>query len=353
MFIELKPLLREIAELYRFSNNNAPIINRLQSQEHFDESRFSRTVVTHNTHLLKPREVVVEVFEDGDRVEGLRDILALKNFASDIDVRGLQADLALFNALLSNALQFVEGILTIFGLMATGLGHTTHPFQLSTIQIIGTHNLCTLVIDTLLTLLQIIGIIATIGIDGLVVEFQNDGAYPIQEIAVMSHHEQRLVTPLQIALQPLYHLQVQMVGGLVKDDKVGFRQQHVGQCHTFLLSTRKLSHGLLQIANLQLCQHLLGLQDFLWITLMVKACVKYALLRVEHGRLLQHPYFQVTTEHNVTTVVTLLTREYRQQCRLTRTVLGYQSHLLAFADGEADVAEQRQGAERLRQMLHV
>ena len=169
----------------------------------------------------------------------------------------------------------------------------------------------------------------------------------------MGHHQQRLVASLQIALQPLNHLQVQMVGRLVEDDEVRFRQQHVGQCHTLLLSTRQLSHGLLQVANFQLRQYLLGLQHLLWVALMIETRIEHALLRIEHRRLLQHSHLQVTTEHNVTTVVTLLTREYRQQCRLTRTVLGYQSHLLAFADGEADVAEQRQGAERLRQMLHV
>ena len=237
--------------------------------------------------------------------------------------------------------------------MTTSLRLTTHPFQLRAIQVVGTCHLCPAVVDALLTLLQVVGIVAAIGIDGVVVQFQNHRAHTIQEETVVRHHQQRTVATRQKALQPFYHLQIQMVRRLVEYQQVRLRQQHVSQRHTLLLTTAQLSHRLTEVAYLQLCQHLLRLQHLLWIALMVKARIQHRLLRVELRRLLQHTHLQVVAKHDASTVVTLFAREYRQQRRLTRSVLGYQSHLLAFANREADVVEQLQGAERFRQMLYV
>ena len=144
-----------------------------------------------------------------------------------------------------------------------------------------------------------------------------------------------------------------MVGRLVENQQVRFCQQHVSQCHTLLLTTTQLSHGLVEVANLQLRQDLLGLQYLLWVSLVVEAGIQHRLRRVELGRLLQHADLQVAAEHDVTGVVALLAGEYRQKRRLACTVLGYQSYLLAFADGETDIAEQLQGAKRLTEVLNV
>ena len=95
----------------------------------------------------------------------------------------------LFDALLGHALQFVEGLFTIAGLMTSGLWHPSHPFQFRTIEVIGTGYFCPFVVDTLLTFLQIIGVVATIGIDGTVVEFENHGAYTVEEETVVGHHQ--------------------------------------------------------------------------------------------------------------------------------------------------------------------
>ena len=283
----------------------------------------------------------------------LRDILALEDFRANIDVRRLQAKLPFLQTLLGYLLQFVKGFLAIAGLMSTSLRHATHPLQLRTIQVIGTSHLCPTVVDSLLAFLQIVRIVATIGIDSVVVQFKNDGAHPIQEETVVRHHQQGLVTTSQIAFQPFYHLQVQMVRGLVEYQQVRLRQQHVSQCHTLLLATTQFAHLLVQVANLQLRQHLFGLQHFLVLALMIETGIKHRLVRVECRRLFQHTHLQVATEHDATLVVTLFTREYGQKRRFTRTVLRYQSHLLAFTNRKTNVVKQYQRAERLRQVLYV
>ena len=144
-----------------------------------------------------------------------------------------------------------------------------------------------------------------------------------------------------------------MVRRFVKYQQVWFCQQHVGQSNAFLLTSTKFPHTLTEVANLQLRQHLLGFQHFLVLALMIETSIEHTLVRIKYRRLLQHAHFQVTTKHNTSLVVAFLTAEYGQQRRLTCTILCNQSYLLAFANRETDVAEQRQGTERLREVLYV
>ena len=81
--------------------------------------------------------------------------------------------LALFNTLMGAGFEFIESVLTILGFVTTGLRHTAHPLQFGTIEIGGTSLLGTTIVNALLTLLKIIGIIATIGINGMVIQFED------------------------------------------------------------------------------------------------------------------------------------------------------------------------------------
>ena len=107
-------------------------------------------------------------------LEGLRHILAFEDLGADIDVGGFEPHLALLNPLLRHTLQFIESFLAIAGLMASGLRLTAHPIEFSAIEIIGSRYLCTLVVDALLALFQIVGVVASIGVYGAVVEFEDE-----------------------------------------------------------------------------------------------------------------------------------------------------------------------------------
>ena len=121
--------------------------------------------------------------------------------------------------------------------MASGLGHASHPFEFGAIEVIGSGYLRPFVVETLLAFLQIVGIIATIGIDGPVVEFEDHGADAVEEEAVVGDHQQCAPSAGQITLQPFDHLKVKMVGRLVENQEVGLGEQHIGKCHTLLLTT--------------------------------------------------------------------------------------------------------------------
>ena len=80
----------------------------------------------------------------------------------------------------------------------------------------------------LLTFLKIIGVGAAIGVYGPVVEFQNDGTNAVQEETVVGNHKKGAVVARQVTLEPLYHLKVEVVSGLVENEQVGLCEQHVG-----------------------------------------------------------------------------------------------------------------------------
>ena len=197
--------------------------------------------------------------------------------------------------------------------MTTCLGHTAHPFQLRAIQVVGSGNLRPPVVDALLALFQIVAVVAAIGIDGLIVEFKDHAAYPVEEEAVVGNHEQRLVAAIQKTLQPFYHLQIQMVRGLIEYQEVRIRNQHIRQGDALLLAATQLPHRLVEITDLQLGQYLFGLEHLLRISFMIKAGVKHAFRRVERRRLFQHAHLQVATEDDFAGIVALFSREDREQ----------------------------------------
>ena len=58
LIIKLQAILRIITKAYSFTNINGATIGLYFAHQHFDKSRFTRTVVPHNTHLLISRKDV-------------------------------------------------------------------------------------------------------------------------------------------------------------------------------------------------------------------------------------------------------------------------------------------------------
>ena len=64
LFIKLQALLRIIAKTNGFAYVNRTTIRLLFTHQNLDESRFSRTVITHNTHFFITGKDVGEVFQN-------------------------------------------------------------------------------------------------------------------------------------------------------------------------------------------------------------------------------------------------------------------------------------------------
>ena len=299
VFLELQTFLREVAEAHRLADVKLSAVRFHLAQQHLDEGGLSCSVITHDAHLFEACKVVIEVAQNdfllAAVVEGLADILAFENLRADVNGRSFQPYLSVLNALFCHFLKLVKGILSVFRLMSTGLWLTAHPFQLPAIKVLRVLNLSPKVVHALLSFLQIVGVVAAIGIDALIVELQYHVAHLVEEESVVGHHKDGLVAPVQIAFQPFYHFQVEMVGRLVEHQEVGLGYQHVGKRHTLLLSTAQLSHGLLQVGDVQLCEYLSRLEHLLGIVLVVETGIEYTLLGIKLGRLFQKAQFQVTS----------------------------------------------------------
>ncbi len=72
----------------------------------------------------------------------------------------------------------------------------------------------------------------------------------------MSNHQQRHIGLSQVFFQPFDHCDIQMVGGLIKNEEVGFIKQHKGQGYPLTLTARKCSDRLIQLVNVELSQNL-------------------------------------------------------------------------------------------------
>ena len=123
----------------------------------------------------------------------------------------------------------------------------------------------------------------------------------------MSNHQQGLIPSVQETLQPLDHLQVEMVRRLIKNQQIRIGNQHIRQSYTLLLSTTQLSHRLLQVTDLQLCQDLFGLEHSLWISLMVETGIEDTFRWIKYRRLFQHAHTKITTKDNLTRIIAFLT----------------------------------------------
>jgi UDP-glucose-4-epimerase GalE len=89
--------------------------------------------------------------------------------------------------------------------------------------------------------------------------FNPIGAYPVEEITVVRHHQQAEVVPAEIFLQPLRHIEVEVVGRLVQYQQIGFSDKGIGKCHTLQLPAGQMFYVLTEITYFKLRQNLFRL----------------------------------------------------------------------------------------------
>ena len=64
----------------------------------------------------------------------------------------------------------------------------------------------------------------------------------VKEIAVVGDHQEGAAGVSEVVFQKFDGVNVEVVGGLVHDEEVGFRCQHHGQCHPFHFTSGEVFH---------------------------------------------------------------------------------------------------------------
>ena len=201
----------------------------------------------------------------------------------------------------------MEGVDPVLRLSGTGAGRGVYPLQFPAKDIADLVRLGVVVVDAFLALDQIVLVVTLVDVDGTVVQLHHGIAYPVQEIPVVRHHEQRAARVRQVALQILDRVRIEMVGGLIHDEEIGLRSQHLRQCDSLDLSAGKVAHDAVP-AEGEVRQDACHTQFILEKTVIIKAfrevggCIhylpEYGLRRIEGVLLLQKGYADLSQEHD-------------------------------------------------------
>ena len=386
VFAKLQALLRVVAEAHGLAHGETAGVGFFQSHQQFDEGGLARAVVANDTHLLVAREGVEEIFQDNlVGPEGFGDIVGLEYLVTDVGTLQFQARALLLNALMGALLQLVEGLLAVAGLVAAGRRGAAHPFQFAPVEVVGPLYFAVAGIDALLAFLEVVAVIAVVNVELARVKLHNLIADTVEEIAVVGDHQQSERRRLQKLLQPLYHVQVEVIGRLVEHQQVGLHHEHAGQGDTLHLSARKRSHTGVEVVNLQFRQDLfhtrlvvpclslvhalhqllqpgiagrgqtvfIGLDQLGRRVGMLKTGLHHRQFRREGRMLRQIAHTQVTAEDYLAVVIVLIAAYYIKERGLARPVLGDKARALPFGHAERHVRKEHQVADGFRQTLDI
>jgi hypothetical protein len=94
---------------------------------------------------------------------------------------------------------------------------------------------------------HVLAVVARVTVEAAVFQFQDRTGYGVEEVAVVGDDEDGALRPLYEGLQPLYSLQVEVVGRLVKQDQVGLLEEQAGKGDAALLAARERADGALPV----------------------------------------------------------------------------------------------------------
>ena len=229
-------------------------------------------------------------------------------------------------------------------------------------------HLCLLCRNAFCTFFQIVVVVASVGIELLVGKLYDAVADAVEEVAVVRHHQQgHRPAAVQVVLQPLHHLQVEVVGRLVEYQQLRVVDQHVCQCQAFLLPTTQLSHLLFEVCDVQAAQDACQLRTVGQHLLPVLRLIHHPFVATAHAaanlphrdvrwelRVLAevfHP--QVVAPHDGAFVLPLDAHDDVQQRRLAAAVAGYEADAVTLTDAQRKVLEKHQVAERLGKIINL
>ncbi len=252
--------LVDVGQRDSLADRELAAVQRLQADDGLEQGGLAHPVWSHHTHDPVARQGEGQPLDEGAPVEALGQVGGLQDLVSQARTR---RDLDLLEVQLAGALG-LSGHLLVAGQAGLGLGLTppgrgAHPLQLLAQAPGQLGVLLALDLQTLLLGLQVGGVVALVGVEATTVHLGNPLGHVVQEVAVVGHGDDRALVGSQVLLQPQDRLGVQVVGGLVQEEKVRGLQEQATQGHPAALTTGEVLdlgvwgraaqrvHGLLQL----------------------------------------------------------------------------------------------------------
>ena len=256
------------------------------------------------------------------------------------------------------AFEFVEIVDAVFRFRAACLGLAAHPVEFGAQQVFHAGEFGAEVLFPFGAAPQVIVVIAVVGEKLLPVDLDDAVADLVEEIAVVGDHQQGDALAAEVILEPFDHLDVEVVGGLVEDEHVGFGEEHAGEGHAFCLAAGEVFDRHVGILDIEEGKHLageVGAVVFL-VVLMERGgggIFEGRHARGHRGKLLQIADAQAVAVDHAAGIVILVAGQDVEERRLAVAVAGHDSDFVAFIYAKRDVGEKEAVAERFRQLFNL
>ena len=192
---------------------------------------FPGAVHAHQRHAVAALDDEVHAREDRRIAVAFRHILELRHdAAAGLGLRKTEVDGLLFGRDLDalDALQFLDAALHLLGLGGLVAEAGDEGFQLrDAVLLVGVSRFE--LREALGLLLLVAGVAAGVEMHALVPQLQQLAHGHVQEVAVVRDQHEGVRVGFEIPLQPVAGFQVEVIGGLVEQQQVGFFEQQLGQ----------------------------------------------------------------------------------------------------------------------------
>ena len=237
-------LLVYVSYFYGFSYFEFTFINFFQSHNQAEQSSFTGTVRTNDSHNTIRRQHKVQVVEQQLVAIRLCYMLRLDNLVSQTrTVRN--EDFQFFFLFLHIFIQqLIVRIQTGFTLCLTCLRSHTYPFQLTFQCLTTLAGSLFFHFHTLGLLFQPARVITLPWNTFTTVQLQNPSSHMVKEVTVVCYSNHRTFILLQVLFQPVDTFCIQVVGRLVQQQDVRFLQQQTTESYTTAFTSRQIFHRL-------------------------------------------------------------------------------------------------------------
>ena len=366
------------------------------ARDHFQKRRFASAVRADERNLLaaiqRQIEAIVDMFlaEVLDHTAAAHHHIARARRLHEVEMHSLLF-LRYHDAL--DFLELLHAILHLFGLrglVAELLDERFHMRDFFSLAF----GLLAKAFDTLIALLQVCGIVALVQLKTAGINLGDAIDHVVHKGTVVAYHDNRAVVAAQKALKPLHAFKVEVVGGLVEQEQVGFTNKQLGERDAHLPASREIAGtaGHVIFLEAQAEQHAAHLRfkaipaerlialartaargKLLGSGIFVQACLELmeALLSLENfllardnliengavfhldGFLLQIAHNGALGEHHIARIGIFMPSNDLQHGSFARAIRAHQCQSIMGFKAKARVGEQHSAAEAFREMLYL
>ncbi len=227
--------LVDVGELDGLADADGAAVGFFLPGDHPQQGGLARAVGSHDPDDAARGNGGRKPVEDEAVVEGLGDLVKFEDNVPEART-GRDVNLQIFAALFGFLReQFFVGADACLSLGLARLGRHADPFEFAFERLLALRFGFLLEADALLLLFEPGGVVALPGDAVAAVEFEDPARHVVEEVAVVGDGDDGALVVAQVMFEPCHGLGVEVVGGLVEQEDIGFGEQEPGEGDAALL----------------------------------------------------------------------------------------------------------------------